>query len=521
MATSKSCFLILGPMFAAILSTSCAPADQELGSEGVQAASSPLTAHDRLVACDGDPRVIAGLVSREVCAGADIFLRETFEGNGRTCGSCHPATNNFTIDGPFISSLPSSDPLFVFEYDPNLATLETADLRPLGLILENVDGTDDLANKFTLRSVPHTLSMATSITPDPVDGTATPPVHRTGWSGDGAPGSGSLRDFLAGAVKQHLPTDLSRQAGVSFRAPTEDELDLALDYQLTLGRSNELDLTTVALTDAQAEDGRVAYLDPARGRCNLCHRNAGANDQGSGLNRNSDTGTRKVPVTTLIGRFDGGFGGQGLATPNIDVLGEGALTGFGDGTFNPPPLIEAADTAPFFHTNSASTLEQAITFYNSEEFEESPAAQELEGVFGGPVAMSETDIVKIGRFLRVLNAAFNLDIANQRLQAAHQLVDQFHNTRVDVQQGLLKMARIEIDDALEVLSGANTYGSTLHGIAQVRLLLAKTEIAAALSATSWSTRRTKISTAITRVQSARGQFGTNIAFQLGEGNLMY
>jgi hypothetical protein len=135
--------------------------------------------------------------------------------------------------------------------------------------------------------------------------------------------------------------------------------------------------------------------------------------------------------------------------------------------------------------------------------------------------MSETDIVKIGRFLRVLNAAFNLDIANQRLQAAHQLVDQFHNTRVDVQQGLLKMARIEIDDALEVLSGANTYGSTLHGIAQVRLLLAKAEIAAALSATSWSTRRTKISTAITRVQSARGQFGTNIAFQLGEGNLMY
>src|SRR6185369_9775724 len=52
--------------------------------------STSLTAQQRLDACSRDPRVTSGLVSAEICAGADIFFRETFGGNGRTCGSCHP-----------------------------------------------------------------------------------------------------------------------------------------------------------------------------------------------------------------------------------------------------------------------------------------------------------------------------------------------------------------------------------------------------------------------------------------------
>lgn len=33
-----------------------------------------------------------------IAKGRRIFFNETFAGNGRTCGSCHPADNNFTID---------------------------------------------------------------------------------------------------------------------------------------------------------------------------------------------------------------------------------------------------------------------------------------------------------------------------------------------------------------------------------------------------------------------------------------
>ena len=74
-------------------------------------------------------------------AGRQLFLEETFAGNGRTCGTCHVETNNFTVDPELIATLPPSDPLFVAETNPALATLENPDLlRRFGLILVNADG---------------------------------------------------------------------------------------------------------------------------------------------------------------------------------------------------------------------------------------------------------------------------------------------------------------------------------------------------------------------------------------------
>ncbi|HTN85384.1 MAG TPA: hypothetical protein VL242_16915 [Sorangium sp.] len=520
MPSPKLSSLILAPIAAVAFLASCAPSAPEGERHG--AASSALTAQARLTACDEDPRVIAGLVTREICAGADIFFRETFEGNGRSCGTCHPVENNFTIDIPFIDTLIDNnplDPLFIFEQEPELEELETFELKTLGLIRVNIDGYDDLDNKYVMRGVPHTLSMATTIAPDPANGTEGVPVHRTGWSGDGAPGTGSLREFLTGAITQHLPTDPGREPGVAFRLPTEDELDLTLAYQMSLGRTNELDLTRVSLTDSEADEGRLAFLDPARGRCNVCHSNAGANHLDSGLNRNLDTGTRKAPASSTIGAFDGGFGGKDQAEPNLDVIGLGFKHGFGDGTFNIPPLIEAVDTPPFFHTNAfGNDIEGAVAYYISNFFKESPAGLELEARFGTPIAFPDSDIVKIGRFLRVLNAAFNVDLARQRLDAALVLVNRFHDRGTDVQERLMKLAEVELDDALQVLAVG---GTPLHPASRDRLQLAKAEIASGLGATRWSQRQGRLAAAISRVKVARDQFGSNITYRLGKGNLMY
>ena len=92
-----------------------------------------------------------------IAQGANLFFNETFAGNGRTCGTCHPAENNFTIDPTFIATLPPNDPLFVAETNPNLAVNfeKPKLLRELGLVLENVDGFDDLQNKFVMRGVMH------------------------------------------------------------------------------------------------------------------------------------------------------------------------------------------------------------------------------------------------------------------------------------------------------------------------------------------------------------------------------
>lgn len=43
----------------------------------------------------------------------------------------------------------------------------------------------------------------------------------------------------------------------------------------------------------------------------------------------------------------------------------------GDGTFNVPPLVEAADTGPLFHNNAIETIEGAVGFYNGAAFNNS------------------------------------------------------------------------------------------------------------------------------------------------------
>ena len=191
--------------------------------------------------------------------GRRLFFDETFAGNGRTCGSCHRAEANFSIDPAFIATLPANDPLFVAEFNPALkANFENPRLmREFGLILENLDGFDDLPNKFVMRGVPHVLAMRNSV--------ASPQGPRTGWSGDGAPGDGSLRSFAVGAVIQHFTKTLDRVAGVDFRLPTDEELDALEAFQLSLGRQQDLALP-LPLKGTVAKRGQAIFLDNGLGK---------------------------------------------------------------------------------------------------------------------------------------------------------------------------------------------------------------------------------------------------------------
>src|SRR4051812_25586335 len=168
--------------------------DQNDQNEDVTEVRSALnqTLAQHQTACQADPRVQAGIVSLTECIGADIFFRENFNGNGRTCGTCHRVERNLTLDATFIARLPSSDPLFIAENQSDGLPLDQleipAQMRARGLILENVDGTqpEGPTNRFVLRSIPHTLSQGISTTRPP--GSQNPPADRTGWGGDGAPG---------------------------------------------------------------------------------------------------------------------------------------------------------------------------------------------------------------------------------------------------------------------------------------------------------------------------------------------
>ncbi|HEX2686137.1 MAG TPA: hypothetical protein VHN14_05945 [Kofleriaceae bacterium] len=464
--------------------------------------------------CQNDPRVLAGVMQVDTCVGGDLFLRETFGGNGRSCGTCHPVDHNFTIDPGFVATLPASSPLFVAETNPNLAGLEKpAIMRQFGLILENVDGfAPDPTTHFVMRSVPHTFSLATSVARSATDPVIIP-ADRTGWSGDGAPGNGALRDFQTGAITQHYTKTLSRVAGTDFRLATDEELRTIDVFMRGLGRTNELVLANVVMSDARADAGRTKFLSVG---CNACHGNAGANAAfGDGGNRNFNTNVEGARHTGLAAMpIDGGF----LTTANADGS-------FGNHTFNAPPLIEAADTGPFFHTATAivgasahntdfaRTIEEAVAFYDSPAFNTGRPA---------PIELTADEIDNIGRFLRGLNATFNAAIAVKRIDAAVAVANYFYDNALDVQRELLRLAEVELNDALRDLTQApySTTGS-LNPNAQYSLSSAIQYLESARAASYQYDRVAAAQYARQLVVSVSSSIGTNLTYQIGDGIVMF
>ena len=394
------------------------------------------------------PEPSDGLVAR----GRDIFFNETFEGNGRTCGSCHRAENNFTIDAVFIATLPDSDALFVAEFIPALReNFENPKLlREFGLITENLNGFNDLSKNFNLRGVPHTLGLSTSV--------ASPTGPHTGWSGDGAPGDGTLRSFATGAVIQHFTRTLNRVAGTDFRLPTDEELDALEAFQLSLGRTRELTLP-LPLKSVVALRGQAIFNDPNIGKCSICHFNAGANIDSvflktRGGNLNFNTGVEALPdqPARLTQEF----------VPPDDGLGFP-----GDNTFNTPSLVEAADTGPFFHNNSVETIEGAVAFYDGEAFNNSPAAAVLTQLTGSELELDATQIVAIAAFLRVINVLENLREVKVNLNS---FVTKEFMGNVEF-TSLLEQASDETLDAIAVLSGGGLHPQAVHHLKSMHDLI--------------------------------------------------
>ncbi len=389
--------------------------------------------------------------ARLVAKGREIFFKETFNGNGRTCGTCHPAENNFTLDPAFIATLPDTDPLFVAEFNPDLSkNFENPRLmRQFGLILENLDGFDDLEKKFVMRGVPHVLALRTSVD--------SPQGPRTGWSGDGAPGDQSLRSFAVGAVIQHFTKTLSRIPGADFRLPTEEELDALEAFQLSLGRQEDLTLP-LPLKGVVPRRGQEIFLDNRLGKCNLCHVNAGATANfgaGSLGNANFNTGVETLP--------DQPPDLTGEPVPPDDGFGRP-----GDGTFNTPPLVEAADTGPFFHNNAIETIEGAVAFYNGNAFNNSPSGQAL--ARGDPngigIRLDATQVVAVAAFLRVLNALGNI-------RESMSLLESSLKERSPEAKERLRQALHETEDSLRVLEGGGLHPEAVAHLREAERLTEK------------------------------------------------
>jgi hypothetical protein len=430
-----------------------------------------------------------GNVGRVIVEGRRLFLEEPFEGNGRTCGTCHVETNNFTVDPKLIATLLPTDPLFVSETNPALAQLENPDLlRRFGLVLVNADGFDP-SRGFVMRSTQNVQALANSmVAQDPrfaVDfssnGRNPDPPERLGWGNDGPP----LRDFALVAIAQHAPMTMSRARGVDFRVPTDEELDALAAYQLSLGRQEDFDLESLQLKSSVASKGKTLFLDtgnvlePGHKNCNACHFNGGATTgisldptspgfprlDGSprGFNTAADTRVNETPLALALGLpRDGGFGQvltvfgslgntDDLPPPFMHVELE---------DFNSASVVESADTGPFFHNHTVSSLEAAVAFYGTQAFKDSVSA------VLAPVEISEDpadpDVQAIAAFLRVLNALENIRSSIAVAERGRTM------TRAADLRDLSRLALSETVDALEVLCDGALGGPSEPSIRSAR-----------------------------------------------------
>jgi len=281
-----------------------------------------------------------------------------------------------------------------------------------------------------MRGVPHTLSLG--LTNGIGNAASGPPDHRLGWSGDGAPGRSTLHEFTFGAIMQHFTKTLARKPGVDFRVPTEEELDALEAFQLFTGRQKPVNFSAMFPTDRRAQNGANLFFGTG---CSSCHTDLfGFVDAG---NLNFDTGVSNL-------------------TPDLPD-DDGFLTP-GDGTFNVPPLAEAADTAPLFHNNAAATIEDAVAFYFSPTFQASPSSQ---FIFN---QLSSDEQGDIAAFLRVVNSFSNIAQVQKRVQYVK-------TVRSPGNTDLLTIALADARDARTVLAAQNLNASVQKQLGSAEALL--------------------------------------------------
>lgn len=312
---------------------------------------------------------IAGSVSSPtlIAQGRKLFFEETFNGNGRTCGTCHVESDSFGLSPAIIATLPSTDKLFIAESDPNLTNLEHPPIMrgPRGLILENIDGFKD-PNVF--RGSPHLLNIA-----------LTAPY---GLSGEFP----NLREFSVGAVKQHFPKTLNRVEGVDFRLPTPAEQEAMEAFMLSIfsPQDQNFALERFVTTNQQRRGSDLFF---GTDKCSQCHNGpvlSTASPALGGGNQNFNTGVVNLPINT---------------TPDSNNPGGGALPQEAGGLreFSTPPLFGISQTAPFFHDSSVATLRDAVAFYDKSQFNQSPGAAAV-----GGISLTQSDMDDLTSFLNSL-----------------------------------------------------------------------------------------------------------------------
>lgn len=293
--------------------------------------------------------------------GKDLFFKETFGGNGRTCGTCHDPRNEFTVSPELVRARYAADPanpLFRPVDSDDGAGRDYTTLLDLALfrvtitLAPNVVNVDDPSRRtITVRRAVPSIANVPLTAPYLADGRA-PTLE--------AQALGAIADHLEPA---HRPAARELVALKLFeneilypqriRSLTDDNDPLPKEPGFTL-----------PLTSPAAIRGKSAFDR----HCRSCHGGElldHPEDPGRSRFANvfvSDVNRPELPVLRLA--FTMPDGTVGVAeTPDP---GRAAITGdLADlNAFDTPALRGVKHTAPYFHDNSAATLGDVVEHYD-------------------------------------------------------------------------------------------------------------------------------------------------------------
>ena len=325
--------------------------------------------------------------------GGRLFRKETFGGNGRTCETCHSRSTG-TLSPADVQKLLLQDPLFLHDgLDDGVSgtsrIAEHATIRVVRPLPPNVRIAEDpsATSVVLLRGIPTTLN-----TP------ALDPALMYDLR------ARNLSDQALGAIHDHAQNTVE---------PTEEQLALIADFQRTDKRFFSSDLLFDFAQGGPAPElppgntaseqrGRLMFVETeltpgsTNGICAACHSGAMLN-QTSRFNLGAPPGARianigvsernllNLPEYTFL--IDNGAGDvrtvkmSDLGIPLTNPRPPGVPPpfvrhpAFFAGFFKIPTLWGVKKTAPYFHDNSAKTLEEVAAFYTNMFANTDPAVQ--------------------------------------------------------------------------------------------------------------------------------------------------
>ncbi len=385
----------------------------------------------------------AGLpgASSAAIQGKNLFTKERFLGNGRTCATCHLESESFGLTPATVASLPSTDPLFVNQVNVNTIVVNSAGsvnpTAPSGttqpsdffigktitgslggsatvlagtgktyLILGgsslNIPGnviSDPSGNKGTLVSfTPGNLSG-----PNPVNGEARGLEDTPLLTGGRALITENINGFTKKTFMRESPNLLNIKHtgpfGLSGEITTLQTFAAgAVEQHFTRSllrvAGTDFRLPTTAEQDAMATFMETINLPADEDFDETNNFDKFVTTEAQKRGRDLFFGEAKCSVChsgNVLADSDGRFGTMtgvneafntgvaNLPINTIDGLPSEEDVGAAPNSreFSTRPLFGVKNTAPFFHDNSFTTLLEAIQFYDTAFFRASPAATQV------------------------------------------------------------------------------------------------------------------------------------------------